>query len=755
MTVRQRVALCLAAACVYGVTSHAQPQTPQKGNQQGPRVAEEVSQRIGRGERVRVLVQLNQRQTRIALDVGETIVREPVPDVAARVLARVSRQSRARTFDSLPVVALTIDRADYDALLASPDVASIRADKLRKPLLSESVPLVGAPTAWAAGATGTGWAVAVVDTGVDKAHTFLAGKVVSEACYSTTDPAWSATSVCPGGVDGTGAGTGMPCDASISGCAHGTHMAGIAAGKSASFSGVAKDASLIAIQTYSKINSAAFCSPDPAPCVGAFDSDVLDGLERVYALRTTYNIGAALLALGSDSYASTCDTSVPDYKSAIDLLRSVNIPTVVSSGNSSSSETMQAPACVSTAISVGATSKADVLESYTNRSPVLKLLAPGTGIFSPAPGGGFSSFTGTSMAAAHVAGAWAILRQKTPTATVTTLLGALTSTGKPITDPENPAGTRPRIDVGAAAGGMTLTYDRLMTELPDLDGSNTSDLLWKNTSSAGLYATWLMNGTATVGTSVFGVDTSYQIFDFGDMNGDGRTDIIWNSTSQGVVIVWFMNGTTVTGFGSFGPPAGWSIRAVNDVNGDGRDDLIWESPATSRAAVWFMNGSTMVGSAVFDAATELTLAGANDLNNDGKADLIWRSEVTGAITIWFMNGSTVTSTTSLGVGAGWDLIATADGNGDGKADFYWRNPSNGALAIWFMNGGTIQSTGVWGVGSGWDVVAVGDLNGDNHADVFWRSPSTETLAYWFMNGATVASTHSFGVGSTWVPLVPE
>ena len=42
----------------------------------------------------------------------------------------------------------------------------------------------------------------------------------------------------------------MNCSTSISGCDHGTHVAGIVAGKGPDFNGVAKDANLIAMQVF-------------------------------------------------------------------------------------------------------------------------------------------------------------------------------------------------------------------------------------------------------------------------------------------------------------------------------------------------------------------------------------------------------------------------------------------------------------------------------------------------------------------------
>lgn len=63
---------------------------------------------------------------------------------------------------------------------------------------------------------------------------------------------------------------------------------------------------------------------------------------------------------------------------------------------------MSAPGCVASAITVGATTDDDQLSAFTNRGPLLDLLAPGTSIVSSVPGDGYASKNGTSMAAPHV-----------------------------------------------------------------------------------------------------------------------------------------------------------------------------------------------------------------------------------------------------------------------------------------------------------------------------------------------------------------
>ena len=243
----------------------------------------------------------------------------------------------------------------------------------------------------------------MLDTGVDKAHSFLAGKVVSEACFSAGD--------CPGGASSsTAVGSGVPCTYAPGDCEHGTHVAGIAAGRGTSFNGVAPGANLIAINVFSRFDSG--CGNRPTPCARSFTSDQIKGLERVMALRSSLRISSVNMSLGGGQHTANCDTD--SRKAAIDNLRSTGIATVISSGNDGSATAVSAPACISTAITVGSTTKTDVVSSLSNSSSLVELLAPGSSINSSVPGGGFGSKSGTSMAAPHVAGAWAVLRQVVP-----------------------------------------------------------------------------------------------------------------------------------------------------------------------------------------------------------------------------------------------------------------------------------------------------------------------------------------------------
>jgi hypothetical protein len=277
----------------------------------------------------------------------------------------------------------------------------------------------------------------------------LKGKVVSEACDSTTYAKGNISSVCPGGKNSTASGSGVNCPVSITGCDHGTHVSSIAVGSSSTLNGVAKAANLISIQVFSKVSNAKSCGSAPSPCALVYTTDEVSGLQRVYDLRKTYKIAAANMSLGGGKYATSCDSSDPTVATAISNLRAVGIATVVASGNGDSKGVgydgfVTDPGCISTAIAVGATNKDDSLASYSNHSPLVKLLAPGTNIYAAVPGGKYQSKSGTSMATPHVAGAFALLRPSVSKLAVGDLLNALSCTGKLVA---RKGLAKPRIDV--------------------------------------------------------------------------------------------------------------------------------------------------------------------------------------------------------------------------------------------------------------------------------------------------------------------
>jgi subtilisin family serine protease len=103
--------------------------------------------------------------------------------------------STLKKFDYLPFIAARVDAAGLEQLQSSSDVLNVSGETPLRLALSESLHRVGAPRAWAGNFTGSDQTIAVLDSGVDKNHPWLSGKVVSEACYSTNDDVRALTQV--------------------------------------------------------------------------------------------------------------------------------------------------------------------------------------------------------------------------------------------------------------------------------------------------------------------------------------------------------------------------------------------------------------------------------------------------------------------------------------------------------------------------------------------------------------------------------
>lgn len=341
----------------------------------------------------------------------------------------------ARRFRSIPFTALEVGPRALARLERSSRVLAVQEDRLHRPALNVSAPLVEADQAAAMGSDGSGQTVVSLDTGVDAGHPNLAGKIVGEACFARGDPELSGD--CPNGlIFDDGEGAAEYCDYST-GCFHGTHVAGIAIGAGASYPGVAPGATLIPIQVFSEFTGPD-CDPDPSPCPLSYASDQVAALEYVFdTLRPLHTIASVNMSLGGDIYSSqaACDAENAATKAAIDNLRSAGIATVIAAGNDGNVNAISEPGCISSAISVSATDDDDEIWNFSNAADFLSLWAPGVSIRAPLSGTtGFIDADGTSMATAHVAGAWAILRQAAPSAAVDEILAALQDTGVPIPD---------------------------------------------------------------------------------------------------------------------------------------------------------------------------------------------------------------------------------------------------------------------------------------------------------------------------------
>lgn len=444
--------------------------------------------RLETGDRARVLVWIaapsaaDAGEAGVEADAVSVTIGEVRDDLMMRVFglpaARLAETAPgddlprlARSYRYTPVLAMELTADEIERLARDPAVRRIETDELSRPILDQSIPLIGANVLHTAGNTGAGIGVAILDTGVDHEHPAFAGRITGSACFSSTSG--GSTSLCPAGAssDTTTPGAGDNCEeytdntSGAEGCSHGTHVAGIAAGAdftdpgnpARTLRGVAPGANIIAVQVFSRFTNANQCG-SATPCVLSYTSDQLAALEWLYANRASLNLASINMSLGGGKSTTACSSH--SHNTVIGQLREAGVATVIASGNEGFADGVSSPGCVAPAITVGSTTKADALSGFSNSSPLVDVLAPGSSIRAAYPSvndsgaGRAASLSGTSMAAPHVAGAIALLRAGHPAATIDAMENALEATGVPILNNSNNVSS-PRIRVDLASAQLT------------------------------------------------------------------------------------------------------------------------------------------------------------------------------------------------------------------------------------------------------------------------------------------------------------
>ncbi|GAB1386194.1 hypothetical protein MASR1M59_13420 [Melaminivora sp.] len=533
---------------------------------------------MAQGTRKRILVRVNQGwlpEATVQATLGAQAVqaqRSGIQTASSGVLAAVPQATVLRTFDNLPYLALSVNQAQLATLIQQPGVAAIEEDLAHRPTLNQAVPQVHGGVAHGLGVLGGGQAVAVLDTGVIHSHPFLSPRVTDEACFSTADSASGVASLCPGGVMNVTGGTGVAdpyaesrCPAGK--CDHGTHVAGIAAGVSSSLgvdpqSGMAPGAKIVGVQVFSWVTNG--CESGSEDCPLAYNSDIVAGLNWVYNNRSSFDgshaaLAAVNMSLGGGRYytQASCDTAYGAVKTAIDQLRAAGVATVISSGNDGYRDSAGGPGCISTAVSVGAvcdtsggwacpvSNGVDAVASYSNIAPFVSLLAPGSYIKSSISGDGYAEYSGTSMAAPMVTGAWALMKDKTPGASVTDTLNLLRTNAVTVNDTRmgGTATGLKRIDLAflarqlavsktgsgggtvADGGGINCDSGNTSCAATLLDGSSTT--LTATAAPGSIFAGWggACSGTAaTCNLTMDGNKTVTAVFNLtGSGGGSGLT----------------------------------------------------------------------------------------------------------------------------------------------------------------------------------------------------------------------------------------
>jgi len=189
----------------------------------------------------------------------------------------------------------------------------------------------------------------------------------------------------------------------------------------------------------------------------------------------------------------------------------------------------------------------------------------------------------------------------------------------------------------------------------DGDASGGDDILFRNDNGAVAMWTGINPATGAVSNllaSTLNPGPTWHVVATGDTTGDGQAGILWQN-DDGAIILWenpsFAAGTFTYNVRAIEPTVGptWHAKGMADLNGDNRSDVVFQHDSGA-VVVWEMGGASGVfpGTRLvnINPGPAWHIVGLRDMDHDGKADIVFQDD-NGAPAFWG-------AYTTLGLGTG-------------------------------------------------------------------------------------------------------
>lgn len=272
-----------------------------------------------------------------------------------------------------------------------------------------------------------------------------------------------------------------------------------------------------------------------------------------------------------------------------------------------------------------------------------------------------------------------------------------------------------------------------------------------------------LGSQATVVWSSFVGDAVYGVRDIGDVNGDGKHDVLAAIGDDVDVLACYSGGSTPpTGDLLWSYPPGVSLYACGvlpDVTGDGVDEalaVLWTANGSAIRCRNGVNGAEVWSStSVFDYG--MMVDALDDVTGDGKAEVVVSSWENAVSVLSGADGSQVWKTWvgSLNGGDVWTARAIDDLDGDGTQDVV---AGSFDTYVYAMSG--VDGSILWSFPTGnrvYSVASVGDLNFDGvpEVGVATQDTTSNTVVYvlgW--NPPLFADDFETGTTDAWSFVMP-
>ena len=311
------------------------------------------------------------------------------------------------------------------------------------------------------------------------------------------------------------------------------------------------------------------------------------------------------------------------------------------------------------------------------------------------------------------------------------------------------------VDTGNGSQNQSIPFSFTVTVTPLQSGSATADMIMRDGN--GNYEIYDLGSNAVLAAGPLGqVGSQWQVAGLGSFFGTDTSDMLLRNSNSGLFDVYDISNNTITNAADVGQVGlEWSVSGFGDFSSrPGETDMLMRNNNGSFEVYDIANNAVTSATPMGQVGLEWSVAGFGDFSTrPNETDMLMRNNNTGAFEIYDISNNTITFSAPMGqVGLEWSVAGFGDFSGNSnETDMLMRNNNTGKFELYDISNNTITSAAPMGqVGLEWSVAGFGPINGAGTSDMLMRNNTTGAFElYDIGHNAITAATGMGQVGPEW------
>jgi len=244
--------------------------------------------------------------------------------------------------------------------------------------------------------------------------------------------------------------------------------------------------------------------------------------------------------------------------------------------------------------------------------------------------------------------------------------------------------------------------------LGGFNGTDTTDMILRNSNTAGLEVYDISNNNITNAAFLGAIGLEWQLMGFGNFSSLGETDMMLRNMNTGGIEVCDIRNNQVTSVPFIGTVGlNWQFSGVGDFSGAGESDMLLRNSNTGGLEVYDIANNQITNAAfIGNVGVEWKFSGVGNFSGvPGETDLFLRNVNTGGLEVYDINNNQLTGAAFIGaVGLEWQFAGVAPVHSSGASDLVLRNVNTGAFEVYdIANNQLTGAASLGAVGADWQL----------------------------------------------------